>query len=246
VIRTVLTAPFVALATIVGALLGIASAAFDRSGDTVLALARLWSRVVLTFSGVKLRVGGNTEIEAARPCVFVSNHTSTIDIWVLLAGLPPPVRMIAKKQLARVPFLGWAMSAGRFIFIDRQNPAAARRSIDEACGRIRGGSSVVIFPEGTRSRDGRLAPFKKGGFHLAIAAGVPIVPVGIRGAYALMPPGKLTVRSGLVTVEVGQPVATSGLNLAARDALIDRVRAEVGRLSGQELVPEEPADARDQ
>ncbi len=125
------------------------------------------------------------------------------------------------------------MAAGRFIFIDRQNPLAARRSIDQAVRRIRAGSSVAIFPEGTRSRDGRLGPLKKGGFHLAITAGVPIVPIGIRGAHEVMPRGSLILRRGPVTLVVGAPIATVGLSPADRDALLERVRSEIAVMSGQ-------------
>jgi 1-acyl-sn-glycerol-3-phosphate acyltransferase len=169
----------------------------------------------------------------------MANHASTIDIWALFLAIPRRVRMIAKKQLARIPLFGWVMWAGRFIFIDRQNAMAARRSIDDAGRRIRGGDSVLIFPEGTRTRDGELGPFKKGGFHLAMEAGVPIVPIALRGTRALMPRGSLRVKSGEVFVTIGTPIPTSGLTLDDRPVLIQRVRdaiaamaAEPGRQAG--------------
>jgi 1-acyl-sn-glycerol-3-phosphate acyltransferase len=167
----------------------------------------------------------------------MANHLSTVDIWALFVALPVKIRFIAKKQLGSIPLFGWAMSAGRFIFIDRQNPMAARRSIGEASQRIRSGSSVAIFPEGTRSRDGHLGPFKKGGFHLAIQAGVPIVPVGIRGAHEVMPRGSVILRRGPVFLEVGAPISTKGMTLADRDGLLERVRNEVALLSGQAKRP---------
>jgi len=138
--------------------------------------------------------------------------------------------MIAKKQLGAIPFFGWAMRAGRFIFIDRQNAAAARASIAEACQRIREGTSVLLFPEGTRSRDGRLAAFKKGGFHLAMDAGVDIVPVAVQGTDALQPPGQLRLNSGAVTITIGRPISTSGMKAEDRAALIKTVRSEIARL----------------
>ena len=147
---------------------------------------------------------------------------------------------LSSGQLARIPLFGWVMWAGRFIFIDRQNAAAARRSIDDAGRRIRGGDSVLIFPEGTRTRDGQLGAFKKGGFHLAMEAGVPIVPIALRGTRALMPRGSLRVKSGEVSVIIGKPIPTSGLTVEDRPALIQRVRdaiaamaAEPGGQSGQ-------------
>src|SRR5213078_3864411 len=114
------------------------------------------------------------------------------------------------------------MRAGRFIFIDRQNAISARRSIERAKERIRAGTSVLLFPEGTRSRDGQLQPFKKGGFHLAIDAGVPIVPVAIRGTRELMPRGSLRVKPGRVRVTIGEPIPTDGLEVDDRNALLDR------------------------
>ncbi|MEP6653522.1 MAG: lysophospholipid acyltransferase family protein [Myxococcales bacterium] len=221
------------LLSVVGAVLSLVSAPFDRSGDTVVTLARLWSRMLLWTAGVKLTVKMHAPLDPRQPYVFMANHLSTVDIWAVFVAIPSKVRFIAKKQLSRIPLFGWAMAAGRFIFIDRQNPLAARRSIGEAAQRIRAGSSVAIFPEGTRSRDGRLGPFKKGGFHLAISAGVPIVPVGIRGAHEVMPRGSLILRRGPVTIEVGAPIPTAGLSLADRTALLERVRGEVARMSGQ-------------
>jgi len=199
----------------------------DRTGDLVLALARLWSRVILSVPGVKLEVTMRARLDPARPYVFMANHASMIDIWAVFVTIPASFRFIAKKQLARIPLFGWAMSAGRFIFIDRQNPLAARRSMDEAARRIRSGQSVVIFPEGTRTRTGRLLPFKKGGFHLAIASGAMIVPCGIRGSRAVWPKGSPLIHSGAIHVEVGEPISTAGLTDDDRDALLERVRGQI-------------------
>lgn len=228
------------LLSLLGASLSLLSAPFDRSGDTVVGLARIWSRLLLRTAGVSLRVKVHGRLDPEQPYVFMANHLSTVDIWALFVAIPHKIRFIAKKQLSRIPLFGWAMAVGRFIFIDRQNPLAARRSIDLACERIRGGSSVAIFPEGTRSRDGQLGPFKKGGFHLALTAGVPIVPVGIRGAHEVMPRGSLVVRRGPVTIEIGEPIPTAGLGPDARDAILERVRGEIARMSGQVMRPDSP------
>lgn len=166
-------------------------------------------------------------IEPGKPYVFMSNHLSALDIWALFVAIPIPIRMIAKRQLAAIPFLGWAMWAARVIFVERGNASSARRSIDRAKERIRGGTAVLLFPEGTRSRDGQLKPFKKGGFHLAIDAGVPIVPVVLRGAWELMPPGSLLLASGPVDVVIGEPIPTDGLISADRNALLEHVRTEI-------------------
>jgi 1-acyl-sn-glycerol-3-phosphate acyltransferase len=150
------------------------------------------------------------------------------------------LRFIAKKQLGQIPLFGWAMRAGRFIFIDRQNAAAARRSIDEAAARIRKGTSVVIFPEGTRSRDGKLLPFKKGGFHLAVNSGAQIVPVAIRGSREIMPRGSLLTRPGVVEFEIGAPIPTEGLGPEDREGLRQKVRGVVAGMLGQD--PAEPGE----
>jgi 1-acyl-sn-glycerol-3-phosphate acyltransferase len=212
---------------------------FDPSGDTVMVLARWWSRLIAAVAGLELTVEYRARIEPGRPYVFMANHLSTVDIWAVLITSPVPVRMIAKKQLAAIPLLGWAMLAGRFIFIDRQNAASARRSIDRAKDRIRNGQSVLVFPEGTRSRTGALAPFKKGGFHLAIDAGVPVVPVALRGTRECMPPGAHLTRSGPVHVTFGEPIPTDGLDEEHRESLREQVRERIAEMLADPL-PAQP------
>jgi len=227
------------VATFVGAVLALLLGPFSRTGDPVLWLARRWARVLLWSAGVKVIVNMEAQLDPRRPYVFAANHLSTVDIFALFVALPVNIRFIAKKQLGQIPLFGWAMAAGRFIFIDRKNPGAARKSIDRAAARIREGSSVAIFPEGTRSRDGLLGPFKKGGFHLAQQAGVPVVPIAIKGAGEVMPPGSVLVRPGPVIVTVGAPIETKDLTEAAdRNALVERVRSEIERNSGQKSRPE--------
>jgi 1-acyl-sn-glycerol-3-phosphate acyltransferase len=226
-LRAAFTVLFIAVLTILGALLGLASRLADSSGDLVLDLARGWSRWVTSFAGVKIIVENRGNLVPDQPYVFMANHASSLDIWAVFVAIPRRIRLIAKKQLGRIPLFGWVMRAGRFIFIDRKNGVAARRSIEEAGQRIHDGISVLIFPEGTRTRDGSLGPFKKGGFHLAIKAGVPIVPVALRGTRELMPAGSLLLRSGTMTVIIGEPIATLGLSDEERAALNERVRGVV-------------------
>lgn len=223
-LRSLLSVPYVGLATAFGSTLGLIFRLFDASGDLVMDLARWWSGWILWFAGVRLKIENRAQLQPGQAYVFMANHASTIDIWASFRAIPCRMRMIAKRQLARIPFLGWVMWAGRFIFIDRQSATAARRSIQEAGHRIRGGCSVLIFPEGTRTRDGQLGEFKKGGFHLAMEAGVPIVPVALAGTRALMPRGSLRVKSGTVTVIIGAPIPTQGLTAQDRPALIQQVQ----------------------
>ena len=243
-LRAYLSGLLVAILTLAFSLPAIGLGALSRTGDIVMTLARAWARLVLAGAGIRVAVKRDPAWNPRQTYVYVANHTSTVDIWAALAAIPRPIRFIAKKQLARIPFLGWAMSAGRFIFIDCSNPAAARRSIDRAAERIRAGSSVLIFPEGTRSRDGRLGAFKKGGFHLAITSGVPIVPIGIKGAMETMPRGSLFPRAGHVSVELGAPMPTAGLAAGERDRFTQSVRERIIAMTGQQPVEaSSPADA---
>jgi 1-acyl-sn-glycerol-3-phosphate acyltransferase len=229
-LRSLLTVPYVGLATAFGSTLGLIFRVFDSSGDLVLDLARWWSGWVMWFAGVRMTVEKRGELQLGQPYVVMANHASTIDIWALFRAVPFPVRMIAKKQLARIPLFGWVMWAGRFIFIDRQSATAARRSIQDAGNRIRGGCSVLIFPEGTRTRDGQLGDFKKGGFHLAMEAGVPILPIALQGTRALMPRGSLRVKSGPIKAIIGAPIPTKGLKAEDRAALIEQVRSSIAAM----------------
>jgi 1-acyl-sn-glycerol-3-phosphate acyltransferase len=240
-IRALLALPSFLVSTILGSLASLVLGLLDRSGDLVLKLCRVWSAVVLGVPGVKVRVKMRGNLDLTRPYVFMANHASMVDIWAMFVGVPIPVRFIAKKQLGQIPVFGWAMRAGRFVFIDRQNAVSARRSIQEAAQRIKSGQSVAIFPEGTRTRDGRLGEFKKGGFHLAIDSGVEIVPLAIRGTRAVMPPGTPLIRAGLVQIEIDEPISTAGLGPSDRQALLERVRARIADMLGETATEPEPA-----
>jgi 1-acyl-sn-glycerol-3-phosphate acyltransferase len=222
--RALATILFIAVVTALGSLWGLVLRLVDSTGDLVLDLARAWSGWVTSFAGVRIVVDQRGKLDPAQPYVFMANHASSLDIWAAFVAVPRRLRMIAKKQLARIPLFGWVMWAGRFIFIDRKNAVAARRSIERAGQRIRSGDSVLLFPEGTRTRDGNLGPFKKGGFHLAAQAGVPIVPVALRGTRALMPRGSYLLRAGTVTAIIGEPIPTQGLSEEERATLHERVR----------------------
>ena len=245
-IRALLSLVTFVVATIVGSVIAVASALFDRTGEAVMAIARVWSRIVLGVPGVRLKVVEGAKLDPQRPYVFMANHASMVDIWAVFIGVPLSFRFIAKKQLSYIPLFGWAMGAGRFIFIDRQNPVAARRSIEEAARRMKAGQSVVIFPEGTRTRDGRLGSFKKGGFHLAIDSGAAIVPMAIQGSGARMPPGSPLIRAGEVRLTIGEPISTAGLGPADRERTVGRwstpasPRCSPSRLRLRSLRPARP------
>lgn len=160
-----------------------------------------------------------------QPVIFMSNHESQLDPPVLIGVLPVPAVYIAKKELKIVPFIGWAAWVAGVIFIDRRDRERAIQSIHEAALEIRGGKNVVIFPEGTRSRTGEMLPFKKGGFALALDAGVPIVPLATVGGFQVLPSGRLLIRPGRYDVVVGEPVDPA--TFQDREALMGEVRQRI-------------------
>lgn len=160
------------------------------------------------------------------PYILMANHQSHIDVALLLKYAGVPIRFVAKKELLYVPVFGLAMWAAGHIPIDRRNREHAIQSLKAAAKRIRDGANVLVFPEGTRNQnpDGELLPFKKGGFMLALEAGVPIVPIGIAGTAERLPPHRLIVNPGPVCFRVGKPIPTAGRGPEARDALMQEVR----------------------
>lgn len=188
---------------------------------------RAWAAGMMRWNRVEATVKGLDRLQPGQPYVYVANHVSFIDIWVLLERLPGSVRFVYKKELDRVPVFGPAMKASGHIAIDRRNRASAFAAYDVAAEQVRAGTSAMVFAEGTRSRDGRLMPFKKGPFVLAISAQVPIVPVAILGAFDSLPKGRIAPRAVPVMVQLGAPIPTSGLGYGDRDALARTARKAI-------------------
>ncbi|NJL29547.1 MAG: 1-acyl-sn-glycerol-3-phosphate acyltransferase [Thermoanaerobaculia bacterium] len=199
-------------------------------GHWTWAIARWWSRGFLRASGVRLEVSFETPLDGSGTYVFLANHQSMYDIPVLIASLPAEGRFMAKKGLFRVPIFGWALAVGGFIPVDRKDRSTARETFHAAAARLAEGRSLVIFPEETRSPDGRLLPFKKGGVLLALKSGYPIVPVGIRGTLEVRSRGRNTICPGTVEIRYGRPievgargVGARGVQRRARDPHADRI-----------------------
>lgn len=218
--------------TVLLSLMAIAISPLDRRGDLIHRIARLWAKVLLWAAGVRVRVEGLSHIPPG-PVVFMCNHQSALDIFVILSCLPVQFRWLAKASLFRIPFLGWAMACAKYIPVERENPREATRSLVEAARRVREGTSLVIFPEGTRSRDEGLLPFKKGGFTLALKAQVPVVPMAIVGTRELMPRGSLRVSGGEVRMRIAPPIETEGMGIGQRDDLILQVRRAIEGCRGE-------------
>ncbi|MEI8172378.1 MAG: lysophospholipid acyltransferase family protein [Deltaproteobacteria bacterium] len=187
-------------------------------------VASIWARILLILSNTRVKVIGTENVLAGRPQIFMANHQSDFDILIVLAHIPGQFRWIVKKELFNIPVFGAAMRNAGYIEIDRQNHERAMMSIDKAARKITEGKSMMSFPEGTRSRDGSIRPFKKGMFHLAIKSGVPIVPISIVGAKDIMPKRSLHIKPGQVTLVIDKPIDVSGYEIENRNELIERVR----------------------
>ncbi len=169
-------------------------------------LMKIWTNTVLFIYGIKVNVFGAENVEASKGKIYISNHASYLDIFVQLAKLPDNVRMIYKKEINRIPVLGWAMWSVGFVALDRVKIRSAMKSLDKAAKKVREGLSVVIYPEGTRTLDGKIGEFKRGMFFLADKSQADIVPVSLSGTFELMPMGTMRVKPGTVNMVIGKPV----------------------------------------
>ena len=216
--------------TVLGILLAVPFLGRRRAFYTV---GPLFARGLAWFCHIPYTLQGWDRLPAAiregrQPVIFMSNHESQLDPPILVAALPLPAVYIAKKELKYVPFIGWAGWAAGVIFIDRGDRERAFRSIHDAAMQIRNGKNVVIFPEGTRSRTGQMLPFKKGGFALALDAGVPIIPMATVGGFQVLASGSMRMRPGKFTLIVGEPVQPS--DHADRESLMKEVRGRIETL----------------
>ncbi len=210
--------------TIFFSLLAIFSSLLDRKGELPHKVSRIWARSILVATRVKVSVKSLSNIDPSQSYIYMSNHQSAFDIPVLLAYLPVQFRWLAKAELFKIPIFGFAMRRSGSISIDRSSLRSAVFSLKKAAETIKKGVSVIIFPEGTRSRDGNIIPFKKGGFVLAVEAGVPVVPVIIHGTRSIMSKNRLRIKPGQVVLEIGIPIETSQYNRKNKDELMERVR----------------------
>lgn len=198
------------------------------------AIGRSWSRKVLRVAGVRVRLEEVAPIDWDQALIVVSNHQSWFDVWALTAYLPARARFVAKEELARIPIFGAAWQACGHIAVNRGDRSQAVQSLDHAGERVREKKlAVILFPEGTRSPDGRLQPFKKGAFVLALQTGVPLLPVAILGSRHVMRKGEWRVRPGEIVIRAGAPIPVEGMDLRDRNALMARGRQEILALSGE-------------
>jgi 1-acyl-sn-glycerol-3-phosphate acyltransferase len=213
--------------TILFGTLAILVSLVSRTGDSVHLVARVWGRSILWISGVKVRVHGLERLDVGRSVIYMSNHQSNFDIPVFLSALPVQFRWLAKAELFKIPIFGRGMRGAGYISLDRSNRKSAMASLAKAAETIRDGSSVLIFPEGTRTEDGSLLPFKTGGFILAVDAGVPIVPMAICGTFTILPKGKLRFRRHPVHIVIRPAIDAAAYTRKTKNDLLEAVQASI-------------------
>jgi 1-acyl-sn-glycerol-3-phosphate acyltransferase len=234
-VRTVLLLiPAISLYTIVLGSLSLLSTILDRRGDMAHGCARLWSTLILKTSRVRVHVAGLDQLDRSRSYVFAANHQSIYDIPIVFSSLPFQLRIVAKESLGKIPFMGWHLRWAGHVLVDRSKPGA--RVVKKMARLVSERHSLIVFPEGTRSRDGAIARFKGGSFVIAVEAGLPIVPISLSGSRHVMTKGQLTVRPGHVTLTVHSPIETTGVSRDRIRELADQVR-EIVRSAIEEASP---------
>lgn len=205
-------------------------------------LTRTWARKLLKAAGATVEVKGLEHFDPDAPHIIIANHQSWFDVFAMAGYLPTRFRFVAKAELSKIPIFGPAWVACGHVSIDRKDRARAFESIAEAGRRVKDENlNIVLFPEGTRSADGRLQPFKKGAFVLAIQSGVPVVPLAVMGSREVMPKGKWRLRPGHIELRLGTPIPVEGLELDDRNQLMQTAWDAVRSLQGDEIATESAA-----
>jgi len=193
-----------------------------------------WGRSICRIADVRIKITEAENLVADQTYIFVGNHVSQFDIFSFQGYFPHGFRWIAKKELFRIPFFGRAMLKSGIIPIDRSQGRKALKSLNKAAEQIAKGTSVLIFPEGTRSIDGKLKPFKTGAITLAIKAGVPVVPIGFNGTFDVLPKGRLLAKSGEITIRIGKPIPTNDYKPKDKQGLAQHLHDKVAELLDQD------------
>ncbi len=205
-------------------------ALFQPRGEASYWFIRTWARLLLWTCGVRVEVKGRENMPRQGPFIIMSTHNSHFDIPVLMKEIPRQFRIVAKKALFKIPVFGWVMSVAGYVSVDRADQKQAFKSLDKAVESVSSGMPLLIFPEGTRSSDGSLGPFKKGGFVLATKAKVPIVPVVIEGTFHVLPKTTWRICPGPVRATFGKPIDTEVYSYETKDQLMEKVRAAMQAL----------------
>lgn len=225
--------PLIILSTILCGCVSIVVSLFDSKGDATLDVARLWARSLLLFAGVRVEVEGLDKIHRGGHYVFCGNHLSYMDTPVVLTHIPVQFRFLAKRGLFQIPFLGTHLAQAGHVPVPRDDPRAAVRTMTHAAELLhKRAISLLIFPEGGRSPDGLLQPFKEGAAYIAIKAQVPLVPIALTGTRDVMAMGSAVLRRGVVHLRIGDPIPTEGLLLKDRERLTSAARERIVDMLG--------------
>jgi len=222
-LRSIFIYGFLAIYVFLGALVGVPWTWITGDIRLLYWISRQGALLALRLSGVRLRIVHPERAREQPTAVFVCNHISNLDPAALF-GVLPRIAVILKQELRRIPFLGYVMHLGSFVYVDRKNPESRKSALGRATALLRSGISLLVFPEGTRSKDGRLLPFRPGPFTMAIDSGAAVVPLTIRGTRELMPKGGFGIRPGTVTITFEEPIVTTNLTAENRSALMDQAR----------------------
>ena len=226
-LRTIFLAPFIFIATFGFSLLALFAAFWDRTGNLSHKAASHWATVLLKISRVQVEIRNMEVLTPGHPYIFAANHQSAFDILALLSELKVQFRWLAKDSLFRIPVFGWAMKRTGYIPINRSQAKQAYQSLLQAAQKIEEGSSVVIFPEGTRQQGEEMGPFKKGGFVLALKSRQPIVPVSILGSGKIFPKEGWNLLPGTIRIILGEPIPTAGYKPKEAELLMEKVREAI-------------------
>jgi 1-acyl-sn-glycerol-3-phosphate acyltransferase len=227
-IRYLLLNIFIVIHSIIMCLYGIILSFFYKDDNIIhRRIAIPWAKIFLKVCGVKVEVKGAENVNRDLPCIYMSNHQSYFDIFTLLAGLPADFKFIMKKSLMRIPLLGTTMRRAGYLSVDRRDRKSAIISMDAAAEKIRNGASILVFPEGTRSKDGHLQGFKKGGFHTAFKAGCNIVPIAILNSRDIVPKGSLRIKKGTIKMSIGRLIPVKDYSRENINDLITRTRETI-------------------
>jgi 1-acyl-sn-glycerol-3-phosphate acyltransferase len=226
-IRVAWLALWAAIATIILGIPVMVAGLLSRTGNLAFSISKLWAYTMLAVSFVRTEIKNKAKLMKGTSYIIISNHQSLFDILALVTSLGIQFRWFIKKEVLKIPIFGYALYASRNIFIDRSNTTRAIESINKGIDRLPRGAGVMVFAEGTRSPDGQIHEFKKGGFMAAIAHKIPILPVTVNGSRRVMPKGSLVVKPGKIQVVIGDPIDTSGYTAATVQELIDKTRQAV-------------------
>lgn len=220
--RSVIATIVFLVVTLVASVLTVPLALLDRSGRSYLWGARIWAKSFLILYGIQVKREGLRHIHKHEHYVFAANHSSYVDIPVILACIPHNIRLVLRSSLTRIPIWGWALLVSPFIVINRSSPAKSKRTLADAVKKIHAGASALLFPEGTRTPDGKLHPFKRGAFHLAYQSGAKVLPVAIVGAFEVLPRHKLLPHTNRrVTIHIGAPLEANSALPSDREKELD-------------------------